>query len=506
MGMLFPDEELTGAGLVEATFEPGDVPDARLFRRLKTTAAGMLRTVMSEGDERPRDTKRAERRGAARLYANDRIDADRLCQSAQRRCIDAIRSLDRVLVAHDTVEFDKHGRHEPDDAGPLRSSEARGYLVHHGVVLDPQNDARVGILYMLPWTRPYPEGKRPEDKRPVRRVWNNEDQKWTKGVEQSRKALARAGYRGHVRHLFDHEGSSYATLAKSKHRHDDVVARTRVDRCIREGDGKLFAYVHEQPVAARWQIEVEEDTKNHARGATRRRRNAEVELHFAPVTLVPNHHYAGRLYRNGLRVWAVYVHEPNPPPGSEPLEWMLVCMQPVVTKSAAQDVVLDYKCRWGAEDINKVFKSGCHAELAVVPDLDAFKRLLAVAWPIAAHIARWTHAARVNPLELAEPHIGDEALAALKLACRYHHLSLPRRPWTLRDLTLRLAQMGGYEKRKDQPPGWKVIWRGWRVFNNFWDHARFLREKGAPARPSQVCPPAREGPVLQPAADPTRPA
>ena len=315
----------------------------------------------------PQDVKRAERRGAARLYANARVQVYQLCQRAQACCVAAIRSLARVLVAHDTSEFDKHGRYEPDDAGPLRSNSARGYLLHHGVVLDPQNDARVGILYMLAWTRPYPEGTRPEGKRRVRRAWDNEDQKWTKGVEQAHQALSRQGYRGHARHLFDHEGSSFATLAKSKRRHHDVVARTKLDRSIREGNGKLFTYLHEQPVVARWQMEVEEDTNNHARGATRRRRNAEVELHFAPVTLVPHHHYTGRLSRAGLPLWAVYVHEAAPPHGSEPLAWMLLSVQPVTTKAEAEEVVLDYKCRWGVEDINKVLKSGCHAELAVVP-------------------------------------------------------------------------------------------------------------------------------------------
>jgi hypothetical protein len=92
--------------------------------------------------------------------------------------------------------------------------------------------------------------------------------------------------------------------------------------------------------------------------------------------------------------------------------------------------------------------------------------LVCGACPIAAHIARWPYAARVRPLEPAALHAGDEAIEVLKLASRYHHLPLPRRPWTLRDVTLRLAEMGGYEPRKDQPPGWKVIWRGWRVFNN----------------------------------------
>jgi hypothetical protein len=125
--------------------------------------------------------------------------------------------LPRIVVAHDSVEFDEHGRHEPTDAGPLRSSQARGYLVHHGVVLDPCNDARVGVLYQVAWTRPYPHGKpRPAGKIRVRRVWNNEDDKWSWGVEVAHEALATQGFEGHVRHVADHEGSSYATLAKGK--------------------------------------------------------------------------------------------------------------------------------------------------------------------------------------------------------------------------------------------------------------------------------------------------
>jgi hypothetical protein len=436
--------------------------------------------MLNEGDERPQDVKRAERRGASRLYANERVDADLLCQHAQQRCVEAILPLPKVLVAHDTVEFDLHGRYEPDDAGPLRSSQARGYLLHHGVVLDPRNDARVGILYMNTWTRPFPKGKQPEGKIDVGRAWDNEDDKWSTGVEQAEKALQRAGFRGHVRHVADNEGSSYSSLVKAKRRKRDYVPRTKIDRNIAEGSGKLFEYMLEQPVVRRWAIEVEEDPKSSARGATRRRREAQVEVRFAPVTLQRPSNYTGRWYRDGLPVSAVYVYEPEPPAGSEPLSWMLLSTEPIRTQVDAEEVVLDYKDRWGVEDINKVLKSGCHAELAVVPDLAAFRRLLAVAWPIAAHIARWTYAARVRPLEPAAPHLGDEAIAMLKLACHYHHLALPRRPWTLRDATLRLAQMGGYEPRKDQPPGWKVIWRGWRVFNNFWDHMRFAESHDAP--------------------------
>ncbi len=129
--MLLPQEALTGQAQMQDTFKPEDLPDARLYRRLKITGEGLLRAILQEGDERPQEVKRAERRGASRLYANPRVDADRLSQRAQERCIQSLQALPRILVAHDTVEFDLHGRYEPRDAGPLRSSDARGYLARN---------------------------------------------------------------------------------------------------------------------------------------------------------------------------------------------------------------------------------------------------------------------------------------------------------------------------------------------------------------------------------------
>jgi hypothetical protein len=59
--MLLLQEPLSGQGLIEATFRPSDLPDARLYRRLKVIGEGMVRSVLDEGDERPYDIKRAER-------------------------------------------------------------------------------------------------------------------------------------------------------------------------------------------------------------------------------------------------------------------------------------------------------------------------------------------------------------------------------------------------------------------------------------------------------------
>jgi hypothetical protein len=481
--MLTVGEPLGGKQLVEATFMPDDVPDERLFRRMRIMGDGMLRSILEEGDERPEKTKRAEQRGAERFFANDRVEADLLAARAGQRTVEAIVSLPTIVVAHDSSEFDKHGRNEPKDAGPLRSSEARGYMVHSGAVIDPTCEARIGILYVRSWTRPFPQGKpRPEGHQGGTRAWHNEDDKWFWGVQRAEKTLQRHQFVGRVVHVADDEGSSFNTLAKNKHAHRCYIARTEKDRCIREGDGKLFDYMRARAKSTSWEMEVEEPCDSHARGAPRPRRIARVELRYAPVTLLSTRHYVGHRYRRGLQVWAVYVSEPDAPKGVDPLEWMLLAVTPIETVKDALEGVDFYRGRWGIEDIYKIVKSACHAELATVNDLAGFQRLMAFVWPIAAHIARWTYAARVNRRELALPHVGQEALDVLKEACRYHRLELPHHPWTIHDVIDRLARMGGYERRKDREPGWKVIWRGWRVFSNFWDHLRYFSDHSRDAR------------------------
>src|SRR5262249_15607648 len=171
-----------------------------------------------------------------------------------------------------------HGRNEPPDAGPLRSSEARGYMVHGGILLDPKCKACVGILYLRAWTRPYPQGKpRPHGHQGAKREWRNEDDKWFWGVQHAEELLGPHGYQGQVVHVADDEGASFNTLAKNKHAHRRYIARSRKDRCLR-GDGKLFDHMRAQPVRASWELTFEEQSGSRARGTPRPRRTAKVEM------------------------------------------------------------------------------------------------------------------------------------------------------------------------------------------------------------------------------------
>ena len=206
-------------------------------------------------------------------------------------------------------------------------------------------------------------------------------------------------------------------------------------------------------------------------------RTATVELRFATVTLTPK---KGR--RRPVLVEAIALREVDPPEGVEPLDGILLTTCPVTTVTEARTVVGYYQDRYGIEPFHRIWKSGLHLEREAVADLASFTRLLAILMPTASHLAQWTYAARVTPQAPAAPHVEPEVLKALKDACRFHKLPLPRRAWTLKDVVTRLAQLGGYEPRPDRVPGWIVIWRGWRELLRFlaiFEYAQ-TRRKQAP--------------------------
>ena len=51
-----------------------------------------------------------------------------------------------------------------------------------------------------------------------------------------------------------------------------------------------------------------------------------------------------------LTLRAVWVHEPVPPPGAEPVDWMLLTDLPVTTAEQAWEKIQWYCRRWGIEE------------------------------------------------------------------------------------------------------------------------------------------------------------
>ncbi len=77
--------------------------------------------------------------------------------------------------------------------------------------------------------------------------------------------------------------------------------------------------------------------------------------------------------------------------------------------------------------VHTVLKTGLHVEAQSVKDVSSARRLLSVLLPVSLHLMRWAYGWRETPQELASARVPDAVVSALKTACRYHQLPLPRR-------------------------------------------------------------------------------
>lgn len=505
--LLLADTPLAPRTLVARLWKPSDLPDLRLWQRLKTNVEFLFDRFGAPTATQPR----ARRRGLQRFCDNPRVDSDTLRSSAQARTLQSLLGLPLLLIAHDTTEVDKVGPSEPDDAGPLRSNASRGYLVHSAVAIDPSSHSLIGVLDAHAWTRSW---RLHSQDHKTRAPHKKESIKWRRGIRSVTTALAQAGVTAPCVHAMDREGDVHENFQFARRHQHLVVVRAAQDRLIAEGEGTLWAYLASREVERVVSHEVRTEVSSSALAQAKAkekagdaaaverlkvrvaklpsRRTARVQVRFARVTLTSS---ARHKRRKPVSVEAISLREKGAPAGVEAIDWVLLTTCPVTTADDALAVMGLYDDRYLIEPVHRMWKSALHLEVEPVSDLASFRRLLALVMPLASHLAQWTYAARETPRALAASHVTPELLSGLKEACRYHKLPLPRRPWTIQDVVLKLACLGGYEPRPDRQPGWIVIWRGWRELRRFvelFEYAQTRRKK----LQAEMCPevnPTREG-------------
>jgi len=161
-----------------------------------------------------------------------------------------------------------------------------------------------------------------------------------------------------------------------------------------------------------------------------------------------------------VRVQAVYVKEESPPPGAEPLEWMLLTNLPVEDFRTAKVILRWYRTRWEIELYFRILKQGCQIEKLRLEAPERLERCLAVYLSIAWRLHHLTNTAR------AYPHVPCTTVFAMKewqtIYLLSKHKRPPQKPPPLRTMTRRLAQLGGFLARQgDGEPGVETVWRGY---------------------------------------------
>jgi hypothetical protein len=283
-----------------------------------------------------------------------------------------------VLLPQDTSSVNYAGLRQTRGLGPINHDGSRGLFLH-SLLAYRLDGVPLGVLQAQAWARP-PAQVVDARGRNAKSLDEKESVRWLAALRTAAAAAQRMP-QTQLAVLADREGDLYelheAVQLGPPNLH--VVVRAQHDRNLPDHQ-KLWAFMAARPGGDTRAVQVPRRRGQPARVA-------QVQLRWSAVTIEAPQ-VGGKKGWPPLRLAAVWVHEPQPPPGVAPLEWMLLTDLPVLTADQAWEKVQWYRRRWGIEEWHRVLKSGCNIEGREFKDIEQLQRVLAfdliVGWRVLA--------------------------------------------------------------------------------------------------------------------------
>jgi hypothetical protein len=422
--------------------------DRRLRDRLVRTAAAV---ATRPSGSLPGRLGPAALKGAYRLVHATAGRPD-LVQAAHRaRTAERMRAAPGpVLIIHDgTVLTYSHHPAVRDQLGPITDSQARGFIQQNSLAVDPGRGALLGLIHQQTFCRElHPAGETRVGR--YRRA-DRESRVWVAGVDAAGRAPPGACWV----HVGDRAADFFGLMAAARRQNSHFLVRLVQDRAATAADDtavRVMAAARAVPVTASGVVAVA--SRGGRPGRTARVHLGAVRLVVGPPRRDPAWAAEPPVAMTVVRVW-----EADPPPGVEPLEWVLGTDLADQSAAALARYQGWYEWRWPtAEEYHKVQKTGLGIEDLRFETKGRLLAAIALLSVVAVRVLglRWERDARPDDPagRVADP--GEvavlEALAPGKPAVT-----------TVRQFVDRVAGLGGYLGRKhDGPPGWQTLWRGYQ--------------------------------------------
>jgi hypothetical protein len=446
-------------------FEGIDLGHEKRNRRLKRVVAALAAKPDASFPEAMGSD--AELEGLYRFLNNTSVKAAKLLAPHCAETVERVRSKPQqvVVASHDTtgLEFAGDGR---TGLGPMLKSE-RGFYAHFSLAVNPdERHEPLGILSFIPVIR---REKAEEEKRTARVVQSDPEKeylRWTKGIDEVERQLARVK---RVIHVADRESDSYEILSGMISNGRGFVLRLKYDRNIIDGDevAKLYEVLKQAQGVADREVPLAFRKDHKSQGTLkvfppREARLATLVFAARPVRIkrprdLPKDKYPEFIDVNVVRVW-----EPQPPEGEQAIEWKLVTREPADTPEQILTIVDYYRCRWPIEEFNKALKTGCRVQSRQLVDVAALLNVVALFVPIAwsiLHLRTLANSPHPPPAAaVLRPVQMTVLMAHPKTKKRFQVASPP----TARDALYAVAALGGHLKRNG-PPGWLTLFRGYKT-------------------------------------------
>jgi len=420
----------------------------------------------------------AETKAAYRFFQNENVAVSEILAAHRRKTAQRAKKHNTVLAIQDTSYF-VYTSH-PTTEGLGRMSLKKGLnvekiysngLVMHTCLAVTTQGLPLGLLSQKIFARKLrPEserramgGKYIQDVLPVEK---KETYRWLDALITTHEAMGDT----RVITVCDREADLYDFFKLSDQLGSPVLIRASANRTVNRRSRyaekdvvKLWDHMRQQPETGSFTIQIPRRPKSqHCK--EREARTASVIVRFGRFRLNPprNNIKHRKEQLADIDMNAVYVLEPHPPAGEEPVEWMLLTNLPVRSFDEAREKVLWYCLRWRIEMYFKVLKSGFRVEACRLGHAERLTRYLTVMSIVAWRLFMITLIARTDPATPCATYLADHEWKVLFMKANKNK-ALPKTPPSIGDVVTWVAQLGGYLARSsDGPPGTITLWRGWK--------------------------------------------
>ena len=405
--------------------------------------------------------------GAYRFFANEKVTAEAILKPHREETIRRVREEKVVLLVQDTTEVDlSRPEQKVAGAGPLDHSGRRGMLLHSLLAFTPEGLC-LGTVWSKQWSRP-PERAKARRSRPLEQ---KESVRWVEGIEQVR-AVGQEAPGVQCIGVADSEADMAAlfTAANGAEDRKEVkwIVRACQDRALEspEESRYLWAALEQAPVLYQEKIAVRGRRGPLVARDQRARRQAKSDRLSEVAVRARLVHV--RVGRQSVPLHAVLVREVTPPAGEAAVEWLLLTTLPITTESEVRRIVQYYRQRFLIEVYFRTLKSGCRIEARRFEYLERLSACLAVFQIVGWRILQIVHQSRLKPEQSCETiFLPNEWRSVWVFTERRRSAArspkpIPKQPPSLLEITLRVAQLGGYLRRgpSSTPPGVETLWRG----------------------------------------------
>ncbi len=404
----------------------------------------------------------ANTKAAYRFFSNDRVsEADILAGHFQSTRDRTLATDGLVLVLHDTTEFTyqrekseaigitKSINSGRDKTGRLRSHTVCGILMHSSLAVTTEG-LPLGLTAVKFWTRKKFKGTAALKKKinPTRiPIEKKESIRWLENLKQSTELLDDPR---RCVHIGDRESDIYELFCAAQQVGTHFLVRTCVDRLAGDGDHTIVDEMSEVAVKGLHRVEVRDSNGDPD--------EAILEIRYRKIRVLPP---IGKQKRYpALTLTVIHAEERGTPKNRKKIDWRLITDLPVQSRKDAIEKLEWYGLRWKIEVFHKILKSGCRAEELKLRTAQRLANLLSVFCILSWRVFWMTMLNR--SASDASP---DLALTEVEVGLLDHLMSdrdqKPLRRKTLSHYLTKIARLGGYLARaNDPPPGNTVMWRG----------------------------------------------